>query len=190
MPMKIAVIGTHFVGKTTLCHKLAKYFEKKGLDVRVLNEVVRDCPYPVNEMATLRAQEWIQKEQVKREQSINGNPDVVITDRALLDNFAYWLRVAERQNSKNSIEKRKKDVFEYSKGYDLMIFLQPFDAKNIEVDGFRATDEKFRSEMQEKVNNLVLELQTFCDVPVVRLNGNKEEVFKKAVMYCERYLGE
>ena len=46
--MKIAFIGTHGVGKTTLCYDLAALLKRQGLNVDVVKEVARLSPLPIN----------------------------------------------------------------------------------------------------------------------------------------------
>ena len=57
--MKLALIGTHGVGKTTLCFELAARLKRRNLDVEIVREVARRCPLPINQQTTVRAQEWI-----------------------------------------------------------------------------------------------------------------------------------
>ena len=45
-PMKIALIGSHGVGKTTLCFELAAEFKRRGADVEMVREVARSSPLP------------------------------------------------------------------------------------------------------------------------------------------------
>ena len=47
--MKIAFIGTHGVGKTTLCYDLAAALKKRDLTVELVREVARECPLPINQ---------------------------------------------------------------------------------------------------------------------------------------------
>jgi nicotinamide riboside kinase len=138
-PIKIAIVGTHFIGKSTLCNNLLEYLNSEGFNAGLIEEVVRHCPYPVNEMATLKAQDWILKEQKRREEELEKKHDVIVMDRGVIDNFAYWMRVADIINlDQEKIEEREKEVFEHSKSYDMLIFLQPFDSNKIKNDDFRS----------------------------------------------------
>jgi nicotinamide riboside kinase len=171
---KIAIIGTHFVGKTSLVKKLSK----KLKNVFVIDEVVRSCPYPVNEIATIEAQEWILNEQIKREN--NANSSLIITDRGLIDNFAYWLRVAEKFLAPEEIASKKEKVFEYSKSYDLILFLEPFEG-NIKNDNFRSLNEKWRREMHERILDIVNEFKQKHGGNIYFLKGSEDEVFHQAI---------
>jgi len=54
--MKIAFIGTHGVGKTTLCFDLASRLKRLDMGVDIVKEVARGCPLPINRETTLEAQ--------------------------------------------------------------------------------------------------------------------------------------
>jgi nicotinamide riboside kinase len=89
----IAVTGPHGSGKTTLCGKLADAIRELGLDVAVGAEVARDCPYPVSLGTTREAQNWIYEAHYRMEGVLReGEHDVVIFDRTLLDNVLYAMR--------------------------------------------------------------------------------------------------
>ena len=179
---KIAIMGAQHSGKTTLIKNISNFLKSKGYSIGVVEEVVRDCPYPINEMATLKAQDWVLEEQIKREQALEGKFDIIIlTDRCLLDNFAYWKRVAERLKLDNKeILKKEKEVFDHANTYSIVFFLQPFEVKKIEDDNFRSVDFKWREEMHKRISDVVKEFTLQCDVPVVYVKGNANEMFETA----------
>ena len=90
--MKVAFIGTHGVGKTTLCYDLAAGLKKRDLTVELVREVARECPLPINRDTTLKAQAWILHTQIAWELQAEAKADVVFCDRAVLDNFCYLKR--------------------------------------------------------------------------------------------------
>ena len=65
--MKVALIGSHGVGKTTLSFELAARLKHRNLDVDVVREVARRCPLPINLETTLPAQQWILHTQIVEE---------------------------------------------------------------------------------------------------------------------------
>lgn len=87
--MKIAFIGTHGVGKTTLCFDLAARLKRRDYTVDLVKEVARECPLPINRATTLAAQSWILHTQIAREIASAERHEVVICDRSVLDNYAY-----------------------------------------------------------------------------------------------------
>lgn len=187
MSKKIAIIGSHYIGKTSLCKKLSDYLRKQGHNVSFLREVVRDCPFPVNEIATIQAQDWIFEQQKKREEELIKKHDVLLLDRGVIDNYVYWLRVA--QNLKldgGAIEKREKEVFEHSSGYDLFLFLQPFDGNKIEDDSFRSVDPIWREEMHDRVSGIIRKFEAQFGARIINLKGTEEEIFEQAKDYVEK----
>src|SRR5258706_8048942 len=89
--MKVAFIGTHGVGKTTLCYDLAALLKRRGLNVDVVKEVARLSPLPINRKTSLAAQTWILMTQVAEEIRSASQHQVVICDRSVLDNYAYMV---------------------------------------------------------------------------------------------------
>lgn len=91
---KIGIIGTHGTGKTTLAFELAWRYKREdpSLNVNMMAEVVRRCPYPINEESTQRSQRWVWAAQMVAELEGMRN-DVLICDRTILDNLAYSKRL-------------------------------------------------------------------------------------------------
>ncbi len=87
--MKIAFVGTHGTGKTTLCYELAAWMKKREARVDMVREIARRCPLPINQETTLEAQSWILHRQIAEEIQTASEQDVVICDRSVLDNYAY-----------------------------------------------------------------------------------------------------
>ena len=65
--MKLAFIGTHGVGKTTLCFDLAAALKRQNINVDMVKEVARLSPLPINRKTSLDAQTWILMTQVAEE---------------------------------------------------------------------------------------------------------------------------
>ncbi len=95
--MKIAFIGTHGVGKTTLCYDLAATLKRLDLSVDLVKEVARRCPLPINRDTTAAAQEWILHTQIAEEIALGSQYDAIVCDRAVIDNYAYLVHAAGRR---------------------------------------------------------------------------------------------
>src|SRR6478672_6678337 len=87
--LKLAFVGTHGVGKTTLCYDLAAQLKRLDLGVEIVKEVARRCPLSINENTTLDAQAWILHTQIAEELEAAALYEAVICDRSVLDNYAY-----------------------------------------------------------------------------------------------------
>lgn len=55
---KIALIGTHGVGKTTTAYGIAYRLKQKRYDTDMLYEGARKCPLPLNKKSTIDYQKW------------------------------------------------------------------------------------------------------------------------------------
>lgn len=187
--IKIAIVGSHYVGKTILSKRLYDNYSQKGFNIGVLREVVRDCPYPVNEIATIRSQNWILAEQKKREIESLQTHDILLTDRGLIDNFAYWFSIAAKNNiHKDTISKAELEVFEYSKSYDAILFIQPFQIDEIKSDNFRSVNLKWRKEMHGRVSEILKRFRESYSVPIFSLEGNENQVFEQVKKILENDL--
>ena len=65
--LKFGFIGTHGVGKTTLCYGLAARLKARDVVLDIVHEVARRCPLPINERTSLAAQSWILHTQIADE---------------------------------------------------------------------------------------------------------------------------
>ena len=83
--IKIAFIGTHGVGKTTLCYGLAARLKRSDVALDIVHEVARRCPLPINAETTAAAQRWILHTQIAEETVAAARYPVVICDRSVLD---------------------------------------------------------------------------------------------------------
>jgi nicotinamide riboside kinase len=155
--MKVAFIGSHGVGKTTLCYDLASALKRRGVNVDIVKEVARLSPLPVNRKTSLDAQTWILTTQVAEEIRCASAAEVVVCDRSVLDNYAYMVLACGRQRP---IE---RFVDWWMKSYDLL-FKVPVSGEQALADGFRDTDEFFIRSIDELVDTLLAEKKMACEV--------------------------
>ena len=104
--MKVAFIGTHGVGKTTLCFDLAARLKRLDLGVDIVKEVARDAPLPINRETTLEAQAWILHTQIAGEITACARYEAVICDRSVLDNYAYMVHRVGRRREYDPLVRR------------------------------------------------------------------------------------
>ena len=97
--MKVALIGTHGVGKTTLCFELAARLKRRDVDVELVREVARHCPLPINRDTSAAAQSWILHTQMAWELEASAGHALVLCDRSVLDNYCYLLYATGPQPS-------------------------------------------------------------------------------------------
>jgi len=147
--MKLAFIGTHGVGKTTLCFELAAALKRLELSVDLVKEVARSCPLPINRETTDAAQDWILHTQVAREIELVGSYDAIICDRAVLDNYAYMVHAAGRQPELEPFIRRWMGT------YDLLVKV-PVVAPPV-FDGTRDTSVVFQTQIDTLLDELLRE---------------------------------
>ena len=148
--MKVAFIGTHGVGKTTLAFGLASELKQLGANVGFLEEVARRCPFPINEDTSLEAQTWILVETIRREIELSKVYPEMVCDRSVLDNYCYMELKCGRQEELFGL------VRHWSGTYDLLLKV-PIREEFLQVDGMRSTDLAFQRAIDDLLDNLLVE---------------------------------
>lgn len=156
---KVAFIGSHGVGKTTLCYELAARLKRQDLRVDLVKEVARRCPLPINRESTLEAQEWILHSQMAMEIETCHDQDLVVCDRSVIDNYAYLVAACGRMPVYDEL------VRAWLPTYDLMVWVPILDRPRF--DGIRDTDLRF----QAQIEGLIGELLDAFGVTPLRLHG-------------------
>ena len=139
---KVAFIGSHGIRKTTAAHGFANAMQRAGRSVEYGREVVRDNPLGINEGATGEAQLWVIVSQIRQELTLAPKAEVLVLDRGVMDNYAYYLRAC---GGDDRFEVGPM-VREWSKTYDLVIRLHP--DIDLSSDGVRSTSDEFRVEIE------------------------------------------
>ena len=146
--MKIAFIGTHGVGKTTLCFDLASRLKRLDLGVDIVKEVARSCPLPINRDTTLEAQAWILHTQIAQELAAATQYQAVICDRSVLDNYAYLVHQVGRQPEYDALVRR------WVATYDGLFKVPVLQAPSF--DGKRDLSRDFQLEIDALIDELVV----------------------------------
>ena len=144
--LKLALIGTHGVGKTTLAYEICSLLKKADHNVELVTEVARQSPFPVNAATTLEGQLWILHAQIVAELDAAHRAPNVICDRAVLDNYCYLVNKFGRQPQLDSWLAWWMDT------YSLLVGVPPLE-NAIPSDGFRSEDRAF----QERIHELLKE---------------------------------
>jgi len=139
---KIAFIGSHGIRKTTAALAFASAIQRAGRSVEFAREVVRDNPLGINEGATSEAQLWVLTSQIRRELELSRKAECLVTDRGVMDNFAYYLRASGGEDPFDV----EPLVRKWSRTYDLVVRLTP--DVEIRADGVRSTSDRFRDEIE------------------------------------------
>lgn len=145
--MKLALIGTHGVGKTTLAFEICSLLKKADCNVELVTEVARQSPFPVNDATTMEGQLWILHAQITAELAASRRAPHVITDRSVLDNYCYLANKFGRQPQLEAW------LFWWMNSYSLLVGVPPLELA-IPDDGFRSQDRAF----QRRIHELLLKL--------------------------------
>ncbi len=140
---KLAFVGSHGVGKTTLCFGLAARLKAADISLDVVGEIARRCPLPINRDTTLSAQGWILHTQIAEEILAGARNEVVICDRSVLDNFVYLLLSAGPQPLFKTL------VDSWIETYDLLV--QVPIVQDPRADGLRSTDPGFQTAIHRRL---------------------------------------
>lgn len=146
---KIAFIGSHSVRKSNAVHAFASTIGRAGVSVEVGREVIRFNPLGMNEGATPEAQLWVLMAQVQQELELRNRADVLVTDRSVVDNYAYYLRVTDGADP-YAVEPL---VRRWAQTYNLFVRLLPDVA--LLADGVRSTSDAFRNEIEAILDRIL-----------------------------------
>ena len=168
--MKIAFLGSHGVGKTTLCFDVAARLKRLDMAVDLVKEVARSCPLPINRDTTLEAQAWILHTQVAEEIVAASRYDVVVCDRSVLDNYAYLVHQVGRRPEYEELVRTWMRT--YHGLFKVPIIAEP------SFDGTRDTSATFQAEVDEVIDELLDDL----GIPCHRLDATDRDGWVDAVL--------
>ncbi|MFA5142470.1 MAG: AAA family ATPase [Candidatus Woesearchaeota archaeon] len=153
--MKIAFIGTHGIGKTTLAHELCAALKKRHITTELLQEVAGTCPLPINEKTGKSSQEWILTTQLQKEIELeyrlskSSKPGVLVCDRSIFDAYVY------SYNAMGHDEVWKNLVLSRMPTYDLLFKVSINPDYGLTADGVRSVDSIFQQSIDKKMDDLL-----------------------------------
>lgn len=152
--MKIAFIGSHGVGKTTLCYELAARLKRQDRVVDLVMEVARSCPLPINRDTTMGAQAWILHTQMAQEIAAEARGGVVVCDRSVLDNYAYLVYASGRRAAYDAL------VADWVRSYRALVKVPVLEPPSF--DGTRDTSAQFQHDIDRLIDTLAAEFCVAC----------------------------
>jgi len=145
--MKVCIVGTHGIGKTTLAYLLASYAKRNGENAEVINEIVRRCPFPLNDGFSIEGATWTICEQVRRElDSITQGCGMTICDRSALDPIFY---LKARGFDEELFIDLERFATNWLSTYDHIIWLLPSGNTPLLADGVRSLVPDFQRVIHE-----------------------------------------
>lgn len=146
--MKIAVIGTHGCGKTSLAFGLCTELQRRGRSVELVVEMARRSPFPINEATSEIGQMWILHAHILAEMEGASRAEVVICDRSVLDNYAYFCHKFGRRGHLDSM------IAAWMETYDLLVKV-PIVEDWLIADGVRSVNREFQTAIDRLVDELL-----------------------------------
>jgi len=139
--MKIGIMGTHGTGKSGFALQMAAKLKKiwPGVQIGIVSEIARDCPFPVNKDTSVEAQLWIYHAQMKAELEMSVKNEILVCDRTVLDGMAY----TKEAGFMEIFEECFYNALSWLDTYDEIYWCRPQTA--IADDGFRDMDPAFQS---------------------------------------------
>jgi nicotinamide riboside kinase len=145
--VKVAFIGSHGTGKTTLTFQLAAHLKKLDRTVELVKEVARRSPTPLNRETTLDGQRWILHTQIADEIAAAIGHEAVVCDRSVIDNYAYLVHRFGRRPALDAL------VGEWLGTYTLLVRVPIVVAPRF--DGVRDTSTSFQREIDAILDELL-----------------------------------
>jgi thymidylate kinase len=144
--LKVAVVGTNNVGKTTAVDLLAQRLREGRWDVRLLEDVFRGF-----EETTIEANLQMLARQVIAESQAQAA--TVVCDRALIDNFIFMKhRFASKPGCWKPLEPM---VIEHASTYDIVFLLDP--AEEPATEATAHVDSELRAGIAEGIRKFLIE---------------------------------
>jgi nicotinamide riboside kinase len=138
---KIACIGSHSTGKTTLTFQLAEQSKRVGENPYIISERVRFSPFQINSGMTIETSFWASCSQIARElETAQRGFSLLICDRTPYDTFLYAKYFKLDSPLMPQFESMAKS---WLQTYDEIYFVRPGKDHIALEDGVRSTDKEF-----------------------------------------------
>lgn len=168
--MKIAVVGAHGTGKTTLCREIAQ-----SLDCHYIPDVVAEAfrlGFDINEETPPESQFWILSKQLELERN---TPMPWVMEKSLWDNLVYGSFSIKDKKVLSVIEKLVRDNAKYD-----TVFYLPVEFSLVD-DGLRSLNVDF----QKFVDTRLLEYMHKHNIQYHTLSGSISERLERALAIIE-----
>lgn len=157
---KVAFIGAQGVGKSTLSKLLSEHIT----DSVFVKEVVRGCPYGIDEASDFKTQWWILSHGILAEQeAFELNKQLIISDRCLIDAVVYT-ELIHKLDSKKITKHQRNLILQaatdwiHTHPYEKVFFVKvsPSIWQNRDLDdGFRSTSLEWFLNLEEMFQSAI-----------------------------------
>lgn len=147
--MKIAVVGTQCIGKSTFIKDFLNKWSMYSTPTKTYRDIVKEKNISINKLGSEESQQIILDFLVDQATQYSKS-DNVIFDRCVLDNLAYssWLHLNDKVSEK-FLDTSRIIVRESLKLFDIIFFLPITKTSPVALveDGVRDTDPIYREEI-------------------------------------------
>lgn len=167
--MKICVVGTHGVGKTTFCERIKGDFERVGNSVHLIEDTLRENKSLMNSNFNETQALINYADQMKKELQTQQETDIVICDRSIMDSFMYVKALGK--NSKR-LDSCMASALEWMYSYSVIIFITSCNFP-IVCDGWRNVSKEFQELVEKEFTKWLFRNQQGYALTII----NSSEVF-------------
>lgn len=160
MNLRIGIVGSHSVGKTTLARELAKRLDTVLIEEQIRVSTEKFAPFGFKSLAQITTSTWyphfmfnILIDQVQQESSAQNG---FVSDRTTLDYYAYYELLSHDPPETREIIKNLF-LLRFQASYDLILYL-PI-AFEIINDGYRSMDDEQRHLADTRIQELLKPFQ-------------------------------
>ena len=177
--LKIGLIGTHEVGKTTLGHILTGYLKAMDYKTNLVHEAARLSPFGLLGETTMKTEMWIANQQINNELTTAEFSDIIICDRTSLDLLSYAKYVVEKsptKENKEAYELLDKIVDANLKSYDLFVYF-PITEKLVSKRS-KKHDDTFKNQIDANLVKIIKQkkLNNVHELESESIHGRVEEI--------------
>jgi deoxyadenosine/deoxycytidine kinase len=171
--MRIGLAGTVSVGKTTLVKALSELPKFKDYHITTeRSKYLRDLGIPLNTDSTVRGQFVFMAE--RAQELMHDN---LLTDRTIWDVCAFTLSAKSiKWKGKELLVESATTLMPY---YDIVFYISP-EGVEIEDNGVRATDSKYRDKIDNVIKELLIE---YPPNKLIEIKGSTEERISEIMKY-------
>lgn len=155
--MKIAFIGTHSVGKTTLIEQFLSKWPMYTKAESTYRDLIKQNKLKINKKGTEESQRIILNSLIDEVQNVTAKGSArVVFDRCVVDNIAYtlWLN-AHKKVSDEFVDECKTIAAETLKLYDIIFYLPVHESIPLTKKSGRDSDPVYREELDNIFDALI-----------------------------------
>lgn len=156
--IKIAIVGTHVSGKTSLCYEVVAELKKQNLRADVAREASRLSYYLAADIRNFEMQLDLLTRHVSEELESLRTSDIVICDRSVIDVWAYTQNLPRENLSKKEIayiKSMEKFIQFYIDSYDIIFRKNTFYDVQDSTDPLLVGSSDFQQKILDDINRYI-----------------------------------